>query len=108
MNVIDVIRSPEDGANKETRLLFDGPGRKLTLLTLRRGAVVAEHASPDPVIIECVAGAGTLTSGGQDISLVPGRRVVMEAGEAHGIIAGDLLALMLTRCTLASRPAAHS
>lgn len=108
MNVIDMIRSPEDGANKETQLLFDGPGRNLTLLTLRRGTVVAEHASPDPVIIECVAGTGTLTSGGQEISLVTGRRVVLEAGEAHGIIAGDLLALLLTRCTLAARPADHS
>jgi len=108
MNVIDVVQSPEDGVDKETRLLFDGPGLKLTQLTLRRGKALSEHASPDPAIIECVSGTGTLTSRNVEVALVPGRRVVLEAGEPHGVAAGDLLAIVLTRFTGAARPTDHS
>lgn len=104
MKVIDVVQGTSHGEDKETKLLFDGPGRKLTLLTLRRGTALAEHASPDPVIIECVAGTGTLTSRGEAIPLVLGRRVMLEAGEPHGITAGDLLAIVLTRCTSVAVP----
>ncbi len=108
MKVIDVVQAPERGEDKETTPLFDGPGRKLTLLTLRRGTALAEHASPDPVIIECVAGTGTLLVRGEGIPLVVGRRVVLEAGEPHGITAGHLLAIVLTRSTSAAHSPEHS
>jgi quercetin dioxygenase-like cupin family protein len=108
MKVIDVPNDPEVGAPRETKPLFSGPGRKLTQMTLRRGASLAEHVSPDPLIIECVAGTGTLTTGGQQLPLFQGRRVALDAGEPHAVVADAFLTLILTRCSSAARPAAHS
>jgi quercetin dioxygenase-like cupin family protein len=89
------------GPDKQVNALFDGPRRKLVQITLRNGAVLAEHKAPVPITIHCVAGKGTLTVGPdrQAVALSPGVLVTLEPDVLHEISASPAVSILLTQFT---------
>ena len=89
------------GSDKQVATLFAGPGRRLVQITLRQRARLAAHTSPVPITIQCVAGAGTLTSTtlATAVALRPGTLVTLEAGEMHEVNAAPEVSILLTQFT---------
>ena len=85
-----------EGKEREIETLFADAWRKLVLIRLRRGALLADHTAQYPITIHAVLGAGTLTVNGQGYPLAPGTIVPVEAHVVHNVQANPGLAIVVT------------
>jgi quercetin dioxygenase-like cupin family protein len=76
-------------------LVKDGPLR-LTLVALRRGSSLKDHATEGAVSIQLLHGRAEVTAAGRQIALRPGGIAVLEPGVRHGARAGSDCALLVT------------
>jgi quercetin dioxygenase-like cupin family protein len=102
MQVLTLQTTIGEGQDKQIDMLFAGPGRKLVQITLRNGAVLGAHKAPVPITIQCVAGCGTLSAGGEEqtkLQLIPGTLVTLEPDIVHQIAAQPDVSILLTQFT---------
>ena len=95
----DAITLPQkigEGKDREVETLFADAWRKLVLIRLRRGALLADHTAKHPITVHAVLGTGTLNVNGRVYPLSPGTIVPVEAHVVHNVQALPELALVVT------------
>ena len=95
----DAILLPREigsGRDREVETLFDDAWRRLVLIRLRSGALLADHTAKFPITIHVVAGAGTLNVAGREYVLSPGTIVPVDAHVVHNVQATPELAILVT------------
>jgi quercetin dioxygenase-like cupin family protein len=84
------------GKEREVQTLLADTWRKLVLIRLRHGAVLAEHSAKVPVTIQAVLGKGSLEVAGYVYTLSPGVIVAVDAHVVHKVWAEPELAILVT------------
>lgn len=95
----DAIELPKEigaGGEREVTTLFADAWRKLVLIRLRAGALLADHTAKFPITIHAVLGSGTLNVEGRGYPLSPGTIVPVEAQAVHNVQAAPELAILVT------------
>ena len=85
-----------DGKDREVRVLLADRLRKLVLIQLRHGVLLADHSARVPITIQTVAGAGTLRIGNEEHALLPGVVVPLDAHAIHSVQADPAVAILVT------------
>jgi quercetin dioxygenase-like cupin family protein len=88
-----------EGKDIESNLLFDGARRKIMQITLRRSAVLKAHQAAEPIMVQCVAGAGDFldASANEIYKLTAGALVTVEAEVVHEVRALPEVSILLTK-----------
>ena len=96
LNLQNEIRS---GKDIESNLLFDGERRKIMQITLRRSAVLKAHQAAEPIMIQCVAGAGELLDINKNKTheLTAGVLITVEAEVVHEVRALPEVSILLIK-----------
>lgn len=84
----DSIALPQEvgeGKDREARVLLDDRSRKLVAITVRRGAILADHAARVPITIQTLVGRGVLGIGSEKYELSPGVLVPLDAHVVHSV-----------------------
>ena len=84
------------GKAREVDTLFADLWRKLVLIRLRDGALLANHAARVPITIHALLGKGSLHVGGAEYLLAPGVIVPVDAQVEHHVQADPELAILVT------------
>ncbi len=85
-----------DGKEREVQVLLTDRWRKLVLIQLRRGVLLADHSARVPITIQALAGAGTLRVGNDEYGLLPGVVVPLDANAIHNVQADPAVAILVT------------
>lgn len=85
-----------DGKDREVQVLLADRWRKLVLIQLRRGALLADHSARVPITIQWVAGTGTLRVGNEEHTLLPGVIVPVDARAIHSVQAEPAVAILVS------------
>jgi quercetin dioxygenase-like cupin family protein len=78
-----------------SRSLFRGAGVTATLFSFAPGQELSEHTAAFPAVLHFLTGEGTLTLGGQTMSIEPDTWVYMAANLAHSIVAATPVQMLL-------------
>ncbi len=99
MEKLNLIIEIGEGKDIESHLLFDGSRRKIMQITLRRKAIMKAHQAPEPITIQCVAGAGNLlnVSRNEIYKLLPGVLITVEPEVVHEVRALPEVSILLTK-----------
>ena len=73
------------GPDRELQILLADHWRKLVLIQLRRGALLADHTARVPITIQTLAGRGHLRLGQLVYALTPGVLVPVDAHTLHNV-----------------------
>src|SRR5260221_3011641 len=95
----DAITLPQEigeGKEREVETLFADAWRKLVLIRLRRGALLADHTAKHPITIHTVLGTGMLNVEGRVYPLSPRTIVAVDAHVVHNVQPHPELALVVT------------
>jgi quercetin dioxygenase-like cupin family protein len=84
------------GPDRDVQILLADRWRKLVLIQLRRGALLADHTARVPITIQAVAGRGRLRVGQDEYALHPGVLVPVEAHALHNVQGEPDLAIMVS------------
>lgn len=84
------------GKEREVQPLFADAWRKVVLIRLRDGALLADHSAKVPIIIHALLGRGVLNVAGETYSLTPGVLVPVDAHVIHNVQADPALAILVT------------
>jgi quercetin dioxygenase-like cupin family protein len=85
------------GEAKEVNMMLDTPHLKVASITLRKGTVLAEHATPMPVTIMAVSGSGHVVVGDQKVRIEAGKMVALAPHAPHSVVpdaGSDLVVLV--------------
>jgi len=93
---IELPRDIGTGKDREVQTLLADPWRKLVLIRLRNGALLADHSARVPITIQAVLGKGTLRVGDSVFALSPGILVPVDAHVEHNVQAEPEVALLVT------------
>ena len=93
---IQLHREIGEGKDREIHVLFADRWRKLVLIQLRRGAVLADHSARVPITIQAVVGKGILHVGSETHELVPGVIVPVDAHVVHNVQGDPDLAILVS------------
>lgn len=95
----DAIMLPAEigtGKEREVQTLLADPWRKLVLIRLRNGALLADHSARVPIVIQTLLGKGSLNVAGKVYPLTPGVVVPVDAHAVHHVQADPALAILVT------------
>ena len=94
---LDIPAADPAGPDLQTHLLLDSAAVKLMSIRLRAGAILPEHASDLPVLIEAVAGAGAVAIGDRRLPIDASRVVSLAPAVRHAVTAdaGSELVLLV-------------
>jgi quercetin dioxygenase-like cupin family protein len=84
------------GKDREVRVLFADRSRKLVLIQLRRGALLADHSARVSITIQTIAGKGVLHVGDEAHGLVPGIIVPVDANVIHNVQGDPDVAILVS------------
>lgn len=84
------------GAAREVQTLLADSSRRLVLIRLRNGAILADHSAKVPITIQAVLGKGRLNVAGDDYTLTPGAIVPVDAHVVHRVESQPNLAVLVT------------
>ena len=84
------------GKEREVETLFADPWRRLVLIRLRDGALLADHSARVPITIQVLMGKGLLNVAGETYPLTPGTIVPVDAHVVHHVQADPALAILVT------------
>lgn len=84
------------GKPREVQTLLADQWRKLVLIHLRQGALLADHSARVPIIVHALIGAGTLRVGNEEYALAPGVIVPVDAHVVHNVQAEPDLTILVT------------
>lgn len=85
-----------DGKMREVETLWDDVWRKLVVIRLRAGALLADHSAKFPITIHALLGSGILRVAGREYPLTPGVIVPVDAHVVHNVQADPELAILVT------------
>jgi quercetin dioxygenase-like cupin family protein len=85
-----------EGKDREIHVLLADRWRKLVLIQLRRGVLLADHSARVPITIHTVAGTGTLRVGSEEHALLPGVVVPVDAHTVHNVQADPAVAILVS------------
>ena len=93
-----IVLPAEVGAGKEREIqtLLADLWRKLVLIRLRNGALLADHSAQVPITIQALLGQGTLNVAGRAYRLAPNVIVPVDAHVVHNVQAEPELAILVT------------
>jgi quercetin dioxygenase-like cupin family protein len=94
--MIELPRDMGTGKDREVQTLLADQWRKLVLIYLRHGALLADHSAQVPITIQAVVGKGILRVGEYVFPLVPGVIVPVDAHAGHNVQAEPELAILVT------------
>jgi quercetin dioxygenase-like cupin family protein len=99
MERLDLQNEIGEGEDIETRLLFDGPRRKIVQISLRERAVLKAHKASEPITVQCVAGAGDFIDVGKNetYKLSPGVLLTVDPGVFHEVRALPEVSILLSK-----------
>jgi quercetin dioxygenase-like cupin family protein len=84
------------GKEREVQTLFTDAWRKVVLIRLRNGALLADHSAKVPITIHALLGKGVLNVAGETYPLTPGVLVPVDAHVVHHVQAAPALAILVT------------
>ena len=84
-NTIILPREIGEGKDREIQNLLADRWRKLVVIRLRRGSLLADHSARFPITIQTLAGKGMLRLGKEEHALVPGVLVPVDAHVIHNV-----------------------
>jgi quercetin dioxygenase-like cupin family protein len=86
----------EDHEDRRAVTLIRESGMHVVLVSLKRGAVLREHAAPGPATVQVLDGHVRIDLGDDHIDASFGRLVAFDAGVRHEVEALEDSALLLT------------
>jgi quercetin dioxygenase-like cupin family protein len=92
------------GKDREIKILVADRWRKLVLIQLRRGALLADHTARVPITIQTLAGQGFLRLGHQTHVLSPGVLVPVDAQVLHNVQGDPDVAILVSFFRQAAAP----
>jgi quercetin dioxygenase-like cupin family protein len=95
-NAIVLPHEISDGKDREVQILLADRWRKLVLIKLRRGALLADHSARVPITIQALAGKGVLRVGGAEHLMVSGVLVPVDAHAIHSVQGAPNVAILVT------------
>lgn len=93
---IELPREIGTGKDREVQTLLADSWRKLVLIYLRNGALLADHSARVPITIQALLGKGTLRVGDGVFTLSPGVIIPVDAHVQHNVLAEPEVALLVT------------
>ncbi len=81
---------------REVRTVLADERRKLVLIALREGAVLAAHHAVHPITIHCLEGQGELRVGEATFEMSPGVVVPLDPHVVHEVEGKPALVLLVT------------
>jgi quercetin dioxygenase-like cupin family protein len=84
------------GKEREVQTLFADAWRRVVLIRLRDGALLADHSAKVPITIQILMGKGVLNVAGETYPLTPGVLVPVDAHVVHHVQADPALAILVT------------
>lgn len=84
------------GPDREVQILLADCWRKLVLIQLRHGALLADHTARVPITIQAVAGKGILRLGPETHVLSPGVLVPVDAHVLHNVEGDPDVAILVS------------
>jgi quercetin dioxygenase-like cupin family protein len=94
LNLLDKIEYPQEGILSQ--VLLKDKNCQYTLFCLAAETEISEHTSTRNATVNVIAGKGTLTLEGKEISLTPSVFIFMPANAPHALKAEENLAFLLT------------
>jgi quercetin dioxygenase-like cupin family protein len=85
-----------DGKDREVQVLLADRWRKLVLIRLRRGVLLADHSARVPITIQAVAGSGILHVANEKHALLPGVIIPVDAHVVHNVRADPAIAILVS------------
>ena len=85
-----------DGPDREVQILLADRWRKLVLIQLRCGALLADHTARVPITIQTLAGHGFLRLGHETHVLSPGVLVPVDAHVLHNVQGDPDVAILVS------------
>src|SRR5262245_38651782 len=107
-NTIELPYEIGMGKDREVRTLLADPWRKLVLIYLRNGSLLADHSARVPITIKVLLGKGTLRVSDSVFALSPGILVPVDAHVEHNVQAEPEVALLVTFFRQAEDPAVET
>ena len=86
----------DEGKAREAQTLFVDQWRKLVLIVLRQGAILADHSARVPITVHAIVGRGILRIGNDEYTLEPGVIVPIDAHVVHNVQATPDLSILVT------------
>lgn len=84
------------GRDREVQVLLADRWRKLVLIQLRRGGLLADHSARVPITIQTLAGKGRLRLGSEEHELSPGVLVPVDAHVIHNVQGDPDVAILVS------------
>jgi quercetin dioxygenase-like cupin family protein len=84
---VQLSSAAAEGKAIEPRVVADTPHVKSVVITMRKGATLAEHSSPHAVVIQALSGQGKLRLGKKLEKLAPTQMLLLDPGVKHEVIA---------------------
>jgi quercetin dioxygenase-like cupin family protein len=85
-----------EGKDREVHVLLADRWRKLVLIQLRRGVLLADHSARFPITIQTLAGKGVLRLESVEHVLTPGVLVPVDAHAVHNVQGDPDVAILVT------------
>ena len=95
----DTILLPHEmgvGKDREIQVLLADRWRKLVLIQLRRGVLLADHSARVPISIHALAGKGRLRLGSEEHELTAGVLVPVDAHVIHNVQGDPDVAILVS------------
>ncbi|HLW70656.1 MAG TPA: hypothetical protein VKS22_08530 [Candidatus Binataceae bacterium] len=98
INTIELVLPNEIGIGKdrEVQTLLADRWRKLVIIRLRRGGLLADHSARVPITIQGLLGKGLLRLAGEEHVLLPGVLVPVEAHVVHSVQGDPDVAILVS------------
>ena len=93
-----------NGKDREVRTLLADRWRKLVVIHVRHGSLLADHSAKVPITIQTLAGRGRLRVAGDEHRLVPGVLVPVDAEVIHSVQGEPDVAILVTCFRQAGAP----
>ena len=85
-----------EGKDRELQVLLADRWRKVVLIQLRRGVLLADHSARVPITIQTLAGKGRLRLGNEERELIPGVLVPVDAHVIHNVQGNPGVAILVS------------
>ena len=89
-------RTIDPGKPREVQTLLADQWRKLVLIHIRQGTLLADHSARVPITVQAIVGTGILRIGDDEYVLTPGVIVPIDAHIVHNVQASPDLSILVT------------
>jgi quercetin dioxygenase-like cupin family protein len=93
---IERLTPGDNKSGRRSEILVKTDRFRIVLMTMRAGAHLQEHSAAGPIMVQGLRGELVFTANEEDIVLLPGRLVVLEAAVKHSVRAVSHGAFLLT------------